>query len=192
MFQNGNWQHLNSLMGIKAGEEILYVGDHLFSDVLRSKRTLGWRTALIVPELEHECEVYRATRDDFQVPITKLRALREELSIYADALEIENEESYADDVPSDLEARLVEVYEEEERAKVELTRLTQAHHERFNAVWGQLFVAGYTSSRFATQCMNYADVYMTKASALRYVSSKRSFKSVHEGLPHVALMDIAE
>ena len=34
--------------------EILYVGDHLYSDVLRSKRTLGWRTALVVPEIEDE------------------------------------------------------------------------------------------------------------------------------------------
>ena len=26
----------------------------MYSDILRSKRTLGWRTLLIVPELEHE------------------------------------------------------------------------------------------------------------------------------------------
>jgi 5'-nucleotidase len=42
-FQGGNWLHLQAMLEIKAGEEILYVGDHLYSDVLRSKRTLGWR-----------------------------------------------------------------------------------------------------------------------------------------------------
>jgi hypothetical protein len=32
----------------------MYVGDHMFSDVIRGKRSLGWRTALVVPELAHE------------------------------------------------------------------------------------------------------------------------------------------
>ena len=45
------------------GEQILYVGDHLYSDVLRSKRTLGWRTALIVPELEREMKVAEEERE---------------------------------------------------------------------------------------------------------------------------------
>ena len=32
----------------------MYVGDHVYADVLRSKRTLGWRTVLVVPELTNE------------------------------------------------------------------------------------------------------------------------------------------
>ena len=44
VFQGGNWMHLNALLEMKHGEEILYVGDHLFSDVLRSKRTLVSRS----------------------------------------------------------------------------------------------------------------------------------------------------
>lgn len=30
------------------------MGDHIFADVLRSKKTLGWRTMLVIPELETE------------------------------------------------------------------------------------------------------------------------------------------
>ena len=37
--------------GGNRSERVLYVGDHMYSDILRSKRTLGWRTLLIVPEL---------------------------------------------------------------------------------------------------------------------------------------------
>ncbi|VDP03962.1 unnamed protein product, partial [Heligmosomoides polygyrus] len=40
-----------------AGKDILYVGDHIFGDVLKSKKTGGWRTLLIVPELERELRV---------------------------------------------------------------------------------------------------------------------------------------
>jgi hypothetical protein len=30
------------------------VGDHVYGDILRSKKTLGWRTLLVVPELQGE------------------------------------------------------------------------------------------------------------------------------------------
>lgn len=36
------------------GGEILYVGDHIFTDVSQSKVNLKWRTALICRELERE------------------------------------------------------------------------------------------------------------------------------------------
>jgi predicted HAD superfamily phosphohydrolase YqeG len=37
--------------------KVLYVGDHIFADVVRSKKALGWRTLLVVPELDAELEV---------------------------------------------------------------------------------------------------------------------------------------
>ena len=37
--------------------QVLYVGDHIYGDILRSKKTLGWRTMLVVPELETELEI---------------------------------------------------------------------------------------------------------------------------------------
>ncbi|KAJ1484112.1 hypothetical protein T484DRAFT_1798127 [Baffinella frigidus] len=48
VFQGGNYQHLHYLLGptLVAGEQLIYVGDHMFSDVIRGKRSLGWRTAL--------------------------------------------------------------------------------------------------------------------------------------------------
>ncbi|MEM5788455.1 MAG: HAD-IG family 5'-nucleotidase, partial [Syntrophobacteraceae bacterium] len=39
------------------GEEILYVGDHIFVDVNVSKSVLRWRTALVIRELEDEIEI---------------------------------------------------------------------------------------------------------------------------------------
>ena len=54
VFQGGNWNHLHKLLELRSGQSLLYVGDHMYSDILRSKRTLGWRTLLIVPELQHE------------------------------------------------------------------------------------------------------------------------------------------
>ncbi len=47
-----------------SGDEILYVGDHLFGDVHFSKALLRWRTALILRELESEVAGLRAFRPD--------------------------------------------------------------------------------------------------------------------------------
>ncbi|EPB73266.1 hypothetical protein ANCCEY_07636 [Ancylostoma ceylanicum] len=44
-------------MGL-AGKDILYVGDHIFGDVLKSKKVGGWRTLLIVPELDNEMKIW--------------------------------------------------------------------------------------------------------------------------------------
>ena len=36
----------------------MYVGDHIFGDVLKSKKLRGWRTFLIIPELKDELGVW--------------------------------------------------------------------------------------------------------------------------------------
>ena len=67
---------------------MLYVGDHVYGDVLQSKKTLGWRTMLVVPELETELalsskygRIYRRLRglrqqrDGLEDQLERLRAL---------------------------------------------------------------------------------------------------------------------
>lgn len=53
------------------GKDVLYIGDHIFGDVLRSKKTRGWRTFLVVPELNRELSVWTERRTLFD----KLREL---------------------------------------------------------------------------------------------------------------------
>ena len=44
------------LLNVK-GKDILYVGDHIFGDILKSKKRQGWKTFLVVPELAKELEI---------------------------------------------------------------------------------------------------------------------------------------
>ncbi len=55
-WSGGNAAYLEQEMGV-GGDQILYFGDHTYGDILRSKRSLGWRTAMIVPEVEREVAV---------------------------------------------------------------------------------------------------------------------------------------
>jgi len=35
IFQGGNWQDLHRMLGVKYGDKILYVANHMFNDILR-------------------------------------------------------------------------------------------------------------------------------------------------------------
>ncbi|KAJ8450707.1 hypothetical protein Cgig2_021179 [Carnegiea gigantea] len=63
VFQGGNVAHLHKLLNIGSSSQVLYVGDHIYGDILRSKKVLGWRTMLVVPELEREVELLWELRD---------------------------------------------------------------------------------------------------------------------------------
>ncbi|CAI7749227.1 unnamed protein product [Closterium sp. NIES-54] len=41
VFQGGNVGHLHHMLHIAAGAQVMYVGDHIFGDILRSKKSLG-------------------------------------------------------------------------------------------------------------------------------------------------------
>ena len=58
--------------------QVLYVGDHIYGDILRSKKTLGWRTMLVVPELETELEVQAAHSGVMR----ELKALRQQVRVF--------------------------------------------------------------------------------------------------------------
>lgn len=49
------------LLDVK-GKDILYVGDHIFGDILKSKKRQGWKTFLVVPELTKELQVWEEKR----------------------------------------------------------------------------------------------------------------------------------
>jgi len=48
---------LSEMMGSR-GSDVLYVGDHIFGDILKSKKIRGWRTFLVVPEITRELHVW--------------------------------------------------------------------------------------------------------------------------------------
>ena len=55
IYEGGNLHDLERALGA-AGDEILYVGDHIYGDILRSKKESAWRTAMIIQELEGEVQ----------------------------------------------------------------------------------------------------------------------------------------
>jgi len=54
---SGSCDVFSDLIGAK-GKDVLYIGDHIFGDILKSKKIRGWRTFLVIPELTQELHVW--------------------------------------------------------------------------------------------------------------------------------------
>ncbi|XP_009878517.1 PREDICTED: cytosolic purine 5'-nucleotidase-like [Charadrius vociferus] len=59
VYSGGSSDVVCDLLGVK-GKDILYMGDHIFGDILKSKKRQGWRTFLVVPELAQLFEELRS------------------------------------------------------------------------------------------------------------------------------------
>ena len=63
--------------------QVLYVGDHIYGDILRSKKSLGWRTILVVPELAAELAILAK-----HTGVTaRLRSLRQQRDVLEDQIQ---------------------------------------------------------------------------------------------------------
>jgi len=194
VFQGGNYHILNRMLGIHdvSGSSILYVGDHIYGDILKSKKTLGWRTMLVVPEMDHEIavlnqsmglaeELFRmrkrrdAVEDEVQRIQWKLAQVREGLA-GGNAPLPEDEDEWRDQV---------------KRLEREYAELRKGHsaklsdfHAQFHAIWGQLLKTGYQNSRFSSQIERFACLYTSHVGNLRYYSPNKSYRGLQDEMPH--------
>jgi len=56
VYQGGNVVAFEQMTGVK-GEQVLYIGDHIYGDILRLRKQHMWRTAMVLQELEREISV---------------------------------------------------------------------------------------------------------------------------------------
>lgn len=197
VFHGGNVQHLHSMLKIKNGSDILYVGDHIYGDILRSKKDLGWRTMLVISELENEVadlanyaieqqhfESLLEEKDSIDEEIQRVKVLKKNLGFQegTKTKELLLQEASLQDMLDNLEKR-------RETTKISLQTALKAYHEKFHPVWGELMKTGYQNSRFAAQVENYACLYTSKFTNLKNYSPNKTFRSTRDYMPHDILPD---
>uniref|UniRef100_A0A7S3Z779 5'-nucleotidase n=1 Tax=Lotharella globosa TaxID=91324 RepID=A0A7S3Z779_9EUKA len=195
IFQGGNWENLHKMLEISSGSEILYVGDHMYSDVIRSKRDLGWRTMMVIPELLHEID-----RMESPLAQREFKAIRElyfqrackeddinELSVKLADMEERGQDDEEGATQEDYRDALELVSEQLFETKTELRERIKSYHEMFHPIWGQLFKTGLQNSIFAQHVEKYACLYTSHASNFRFVSPSCSFRCMADLLPHDGL-----
>ncbi|XGW06126.1 hypothetical protein V3C99_016449, partial [Haemonchus contortus] len=139
-----------------AGKDILYVGDHIFGDVLKSKKAGGWRTLLIVPELDREMRIWCSQKKKFY----KLIALNNSM----------------------LASKSAEGMVKKDILK-EITYLTEDMEADYGAM-GSLLRCGWRQTYFASQLKKYADIYTCNAYNIAEYSPLYYFNSPLQLLSH--------
>ena len=205
IYHGGNQQGLQASLGVFP-DEVLYVGDHIYGDIVRSKKSSGWRTALIVQELQHELEVRR----DWELTLHEIGALHGLRSRLAEEIgqlrylsrtlsRMEAEELAETGVPASDASRMLDETRTEIRKRLEWLRgyeqETRETLERrnlevdaaFNPYWGSSFAERHDTSRFGAQVESFACIYTSRVSNLLFASPAKYFISPHGSLPHWSL-----
>ncbi len=160
---------------IKAvGDAILYFGDHTYGDILRSKLSVGWRTAMIIPEVEQEISAVLPLREEART-LAGLEESLEELVLQRDRL-LNEEEAPGAEVRR-LEGRIAEALT---RRGALQRRLAAA----FNHHWGSLFSEGRAASRFGGQVKDFACIYTSRVSNFLHYPPDKFFAKPADRMPH--------
>jgi HAD superfamily 5'-nucleotidase-like hydrolase len=169
-----------------AGDEILYVGDHLFGDVHVSKAMLRWRTALILRELEPEVRVL----DDFLPEQEKLNELMDQKQMLEARLAslrlvaLRKRKGYAPPPPEATPGDEGTVRKELAALDELISPLAVASSRLRNPEWGPLMRAGVDKSLFARQVERYADIYTSRVSNFLEPGPYAMLRAGRLDLPH--------
>jgi HAD superfamily 5'-nucleotidase-like hydrolase len=198
VYQAGNIIDFEAMAGA-AGDRILYIGDHIYGDMLRAKKSSVWRTAMILQELEDELSEMDHRRTDLE----KLETLERQCSRLdseityqqhllkslqklesEEASELHAEKKTVEAAKREAKRRLDELRATLRTSAHEIEELEKSLDHAFNPWWGEIFREGVENSRFGEQVENYACVYTSKVSNFLAYSPLRYFRSPRDHMPH--------
>ncbi|HAK47343.1 MAG TPA: 5'-nucleotidase, partial [Spirochaeta sp.] len=179
LYQGGCSRILQKDLGL-AGSEILYIGDHIYGDVVSIKKQCDWRTALVLGDLEVEMEGLRKS----QAVQESIDALMEEKEELEDKININDINRYEGKSVS--RKVLDDLYSRIDALNSRISDLIVKYRSFFNPFWGEILRAGSEESRYAEQVERYACIYMTRVSDLYDHSPRTYFRPRKRVLPHEA------
>jgi HAD superfamily 5'-nucleotidase-like hydrolase len=182
VFQGGGANKFARDLGME-GDDILYIGDHIYGDILRLKKDCNWRTALVVEELGDEIEAYKKAQPfsaEIRVLMDRKEPLEHELvDMISGKIETGRE---ADETKlHELQAQITELDKQ-------ISQLIKKQQSFFNQHWGEVMRAGNEESYFANQVDRFACIYMAKLSDLFEMSPRTYFRAARRPLAHELML----
>lgn len=189
IYEGGNIRDLQKALGV-TGNRVLYVGDHIYGDMVRSKKDSNWRTAMVIPELEAEVAAHEICRDD-NSRATELynrrHELEDQLRVHQRRIKELEKNGGKNGNASDLhhEKQVIATIRRQLRAlDREGTTLKRHTDRRFHPYWGSLLKEHNELSLFGHQVSEYACVYTSRVSNLLNYSPHQYFRSPHNQMHH--------
>ncbi|CAK7349300.1 unnamed protein product [Dovyalis caffra] len=184
VFQGGTVRHLHKLLSIESSSQVLYVGDHIYGDILRSKKVLGWRTMLVVPELETEVKLLWELRDSRKA-LQLMRRNRDHIEDQIHRLKWSLDvEDLNFDQKKEKSAFVEDLELQRDQVRIKHQQSQRECHQKFHKVWGQLMKTGYQNSRFAHQVERFACLYTSQVSNLSLYSPNKYYRPSEDFMPH--------
>jgi HAD superfamily 5'-nucleotidase-like hydrolase len=188
LYFGGNAAMVEDYLGL-SGDQILFVGDHFFGDVHATKKTLRWRTALVVRELEKELEAAAGFASN-QGRLDTLMAEKQEIERgYCHArVALQRARKGRKEASEGQMARLRKSIDRSRARLAELddkiSPLARAASTLGNDNWGLLMRAGNDKSYLARLVEQHADIYTSRVSNFLHTTPFAYFRSVRGSLPH--------
>ena len=193
VYEGGSLHDLERAFGV-TGDQILYVGDHIYGDILRSKKESAWRTAMIIQELEQEMRAYEACTDDFARAAAledQREHLENDLRFYQARFKELSRSKASNGVTPANEAERQRVKRAVERVRgllrqveTELESIETRSDERFHPFWGSLLKEANEQSSFGDQVEEYACVYTSRVSNFLVYSPQQHYRSPRDVMAH--------
>jgi len=192
VIRGGSILDLEERLGIR-GPQVLYVGDHIYADLISSKRNTYWRTMLVVPELEEELAVQSMLPGMVQQlkETDERRTATEREVMHWKTIEAALDR-FEDDGNGELLARLRSECRDSRKQAMQALNLFIRQRERLrsrisqatNAQWGSLFRAGNELTYYGRQLEDFACTYTSRATNLCFYPPNHYFRSAMDYLPH--------
>ncbi len=178
VYQGGGARKFTSDLGVD-GDEILYIGDHIYGDILRLKKDCNWRTAMVIEELDQEITNNKAAdpvNQEIEILMRKKEPFEDELTDLM-TQKMDNGGITDDKRVDELQKIISEV-------DAQISQLIKKQQSLYNPHWGQIMRAGNEESYFAYQLERYACVYMNQISHLLDLSPRTYFRAPRRPLSH--------
>lgn len=178
IYQGGSARKFTDDLKLQGGD-ILYVGDHIYGDIVRLKKDCNWRTALVLEELDEELDKNKKAKPIFEKIWHKMdqkAPLEQELQIIEDRKRETGEKT--DDKKA--ESLLAEINSIDK----EISGLIKEHQGVYNQFWGEVMRTGNEESYFASQVERYACIYTANLGRLLKMSPRTYYRSNRRILPH--------
>lgn len=199
VYRGGYYSKIEELIG-SCGENIIYYGDHTFGDILKSKQTCGWRTAMIIEELEKELKVIDSHKEK-NGKLSRMRGelydLQEELHLYEEKIhnlrdrKIDCFDDLTKDELEKMDAKITESQDILSQLEVQLSdtvwrikSLEEELLEDYNPKWGCLFKSSRRKSRLGDQVEDFACVYTSSITNFYHYPTTKYFRISRDLMAH--------
>jgi len=209
VYAGGNAHMVEKVMGCQ-GRQVLYVGDHIFTDVNTAKRGLSWRTCMIMQELEADIEGSQQGKERTNKLQRLYRQMDEQSSVLnflqakldhenmapcpatppaatggdgSDA-DIEKDATFCRS-PAEMEAAVEKLRASLTVLEAEIERMQFDDGAHVNRHWGYATRAGFADkSHLMRQIEKYADIYTSRVSNFLQYTPYKTFLCGQQSLAH--------